>query len=428
MPKRVVKQTEAGKKSGLQPGRPAQPPPAVAQAAARSPAAVPRRNEEYAWRMARSPNGRGRGRLRMVCVAGDKDENQKDVDAAKQVDAAKAEEAADEADEESSDEEPARMLAEAAESERRAAELRAKAEKLKEEKAKKKKAAAPEKAADKVEAPERHVSPVAAAREGAATTPAVRVTASSGWASLDREEQREASKTAAKDLADLGFELLSSVGKGTDDAELRVLLALMTAANWAEGLVGLSPFAFKSVLLKNKVVARDLELMTLLRGALQGMQAREVWTSAEEVICAMAVALEPTRQAAIQRSIAHGVLGARSLDVALEELARRLNLLHVPMALIATLSHVPALLDFDLSAVMPAFRRVLDSEAVGELVSSLAALHPGTNGDGDYIYVDGIAGAGVGFDHGWRYAPHGQAAHAVASGSGVVGAALHALC
>jgi hypothetical protein len=64
----------------------------------------------------------------------------------------------------------------------------------------------------------------------------------------------------------------------------------------------------------------------------------------------------------------------------------------------------------------------------GELVSSLAALHPGTNGDGDYIYVDGIAGAGVGFDHGWRYAPHGQAAHAVATGSGIVGAALHALC
>jgi colicin import membrane protein len=178
-----VKQTEAGKRSGLQPGR-----AAAEQPAARSPARASRRSEAHEWQMV-SPDARGRRHI--VRVPGDEDKDKKDVDAAKQVDGeAKAGEAADEANEEGPDEELAEMEALAAENERKAAELRAKAEKLKEEKAKKKdkaarekaaeEKAAREKAAEKVDALERHGSPEAAVREGAATTTAVPVTASSG--------------------------------------------------------------------------------------------------------------------------------------------------------------------------------------------------------------------------------------------------------
>jgi hypothetical protein len=166
------------KSAAVQAAAQAEPVPA-GQAAAQA-AAVP---AGYGWRVARSPGGRGR--LRMVRVALNKDKNEKDVDAAKQVDdEAKAEEAADKADEESSDEaDEENPDEELAKMEAEIAELRAKAEKLKEEKAKKKKKkAAPEKAAEEVEAPEPHEGPVAAAREGAATTAAGRVTASSGWA------------------------------------------------------------------------------------------------------------------------------------------------------------------------------------------------------------------------------------------------------
>jgi hypothetical protein len=185
MSKRNVKQTEAGKRSGLQPGR-----AAAEQPAARAPARASRRSEAHEWQMV-SPDARGRRHI--VRVPGDEDKDKKYVDAAKQVDdEAKAGEAADEANEEGLDEELAEMEALAAENERKAAELRAKAEKLKEEKAKKKEMAAPEKAVEKVDALERHGSPATAAREGAATTTAVPVTASSGlFAPLKENERRK---------------------------------------------------------------------------------------------------------------------------------------------------------------------------------------------------------------------------------------------
>jgi hypothetical protein len=64
----------------------------------------------------------------------------------------------------------------------------------------------------------------------------------------------------------------------------------------------------------------------------------------------------------------------------------------------------------------------------GELLASLAALHPGANGAGNYLYVDGISGTGVGLDHDWRFAPHGQTPVSVASGEGLIESAQHALC
>jgi hypothetical protein len=63
----------------------------------------------------------------------------------------------------------------------------------------------------------------------------------------------------------------------------------------------------------------------------------------------------------------------------------------------------------------------------GELLASLAAVFPGTR-DVDFLYVDGVAGVGVGFDHRDRLCQHGQSAVAIGSGTGIVESAVHALC
>jgi hypothetical protein len=63
----------------------------------------------------------------------------------------------------------------------------------------------------------------------------------------------------------------------------------------------------------------------------------------------------------------------------------------------------------------------------GELLASLAAVFPGTR-DVDFLYVDGVAGVGVGFDHRDRLCQHGQSAAAIGSGAGIVESAVHALC